>query len=466
MAAFGADSRSAIWVLHRPVKGHTMKLSLLLIAPIAGLLFAALGLPSAHARLAPTNGMGGSGGSPFRVDCGELGVLVGLIGQAGEVIDRVGGLCIKVEPRFGTMIGAVYETTGHGGPGGGTFRRKCPARQVVVGISGETRYFGGATVVSSLNVVCMELGINATNPRIMATQGTSKLHWDPSAVKQDLDLCSTTSRDASRQWTTMGLALEGSTGNYLDRLRLVCGTLRYDPSGVRIEMQSSPANGIVSDGAAVTLRWRIHSTRPDLTPNLHSTWVLLDHNHPLKNALGFEEPSDFRNPCAYAQVPCNQNAATSVTFKRLPPGIYELRVTAEPTVIPAHVDGDIRLQERIRFEVRSSLAQASPTEKLQASPLGALAATPHTATATATDKQAFKGRGLIAARASGAASAPVLKLPPKQASPFAPVPNTTLKTPPEKPASRAPGAIGSASTGPGPTAIDALVPKSAFEAAR
>jgi hypothetical protein len=154
--------------------------------------------------------------------------------------------------------------------------------------------------------------------------------------------------------------------------------------------------------------------------------VLLDHNHPLKNAFGFEQPSDFRNPCAYAQVPCNQNAGTSVTFKGLPPGIYELRVTAEPTVIPAHAHGDIRLQERIRFEVRSSLAQASPTEQLRASPLGALAATARTATATTADKQGFKDRGLVAARASGAASAPVLKLPPKQTTPLAPVPKTTF----------------------------------------
>lgn len=441
-----------------------MKQTFLRRARIAGLAFAVLALPSVHARLAPSAGIGGNGGSPFRVDCGESGVLVGLIGRSGEVIDRVGGLWVKVEPFFGTMLGGVYETPGHGGPGGGTLRKKCPARKVVVGITGTTRAFGGATVVSSLNLVCMDIALRGTDipPQIMAMESTAGGNWDPRTAKEDVDLCPTYTVSDGRRWTRIGLALEGSTGNFVARVKVVCGSLAFDRPGLKFEVSSSPANGIVTDRAPVTLRWRVSSARPDLMPNTQSTWVLRDHNQMTKSAaFGMLEPSPFRDPCAYAQAPCKQvdwfnfNSGTSVTFTGLPPGRYTLEVTAGPANV-----GGLRAQSLI--EVRSSLARASPTESLQSNRLGALGATPRNATAT--EKIATKGRAVLAQGA--AASAPVLMLPPKQANPLATLPKASLTTPLAQPVLRAPSAIGSSFAGPGPTALDKPVPKSAFEAAR
>lgn len=435
-----------------------MKLTFPHFVPIAGLLFAVLALPSAHARLAPTNGIGGNGGSAFRVDCGESGVLVGLVGRAGVVIDRIGGLCVKVDPHFGTMIGGVYETTSHGGPGGVTFRRQCPASQVVVGITGDTKDMFGWTVVRSLNVVCRALSIRG---EIMTVQSTARpLYWDPSIVKEDLLVCPTYLREPNWEWTRMGLALEGSTGDYVDRLRLVCGTLTHDPSALRMEVQSSPVNQTVSERAPMTLRWRVISTRPHLTPSLQTTWELMDYNHMVKTLL-FDQPSGFVNPCAYVKGPCKQNE-TSVTFQGLPPGNYELKLTAAPTGARARADGALQPTAQVKFEVRSRFAEASIAEKVPLNRLGTLPAKPDNATATATQRTASKGSSALAAAPAGAASVPALKLPQQHASPFTLKPTTGLTTSLKKPVSRAQGDIGSTPAGPRPAAIDKLAPKSAF----
>ncbi|NOS78719.1 MAG: hypothetical protein HOP35_12315 [Nitrospira sp.] len=50
------------------------------------------------ARLAPFDGIGGNGGAPYRLDCGESAVLVGVTGQSGLVIDRLAGLCVTIDP--------------------------------------------------------------------------------------------------------------------------------------------------------------------------------------------------------------------------------------------------------------------------------------------------------------------------------------------------------------------------------
>lgn len=435
-----------------------MKSSFLRAAPIAGLLFAVLASPPAHARLAPSNGIGGHGGSGFRAGCGESGVLVGLVGRAGVVVDRIGGLCVKVDPHFGTMIGGVYETTSHGGPGGVTFRRQCPAHQVVVGLTGDTKDMFGWTVVRSLQVVCRELSIRG---EIMTVQSTAKsLYWDPSTVKEDLLVCETYARDRAWEWSRMGLALEGSTGDYVDRVRLVCGALAHDPSMLRIDVQRSPANQTVGEKTPLTLRWRVVSTRPNLTPNLQTTWRLLDYRHLLKTGF-LDQPSDFVDPCAHVKGPCKQNE-TSLTFQRLPPGVYELQLTAAPSGASARGEGVLKPTAQVRFEVRSVLAEVLVKDEMLPDRLGALGATPRGAAATATAQATPKGSGALAAAPSSAASVPVLKRPPKQASPFATTPSPGLATPLEKPISRVQGVLGSAPAGANPAAPERLAPKSAF----
>jgi hypothetical protein len=103
-----------------------------------------------EARLAPYDGIGGNGGAPFRLDCGEYGVLVGLNGRSGAVVDQVTGLCVKIDPVSGIWVGGVYETNPAGGTGGGRFHKICPVGQALTGIQGNSTYFQGNEVVRSL----------------------------------------------------------------------------------------------------------------------------------------------------------------------------------------------------------------------------------------------------------------------------------------------------------------------------
>src|SRR6185503_7484552 len=95
-----------------------------------GLLGLVLLVAPTSARLAPYDGIGGDGGAPFRVDCGEYGMLVGVTGRSGVIVDSIGGLCVKIDPVSGTWIGGIYETASHGGGGGGQFSKKCSVGQI------------------------------------------------------------------------------------------------------------------------------------------------------------------------------------------------------------------------------------------------------------------------------------------------------------------------------------------------
>ena len=290
----------------------------------------------------------------------------------------------------------------------------------------------------------------------MGIESTSGGKWDAVAAQEQVDLCPLYRTDKSWRWSRIGIALEGRTGNYVDRLKVVCGSLPFDQPGLKFEVTSSPSNGIVTDRAPVTLRWHVSSARPDLMPNLSTVWQLLDHNHMQTQGLGFQEPSNFADPCAYAKAPCKKvgwysfSSGNPVTFTGLPPGKYTLAVDA----------GGLKAQTL--FEVRSSLVRHSPTEKLQPGTAGALGALQHNAVAT--EKLAPKARAVRAATA--AASAPVLVLPPKQANPFATLPKTSLSTSLATPLSRPASAVPASIAGPSPTEIANPVPKSVFEGAR
>ncbi len=126
------------------------------------------------ARLAPFDGIGGNGGAPYRLDCGESAVLVGVTGQSGLVIDRLAGHCVKIDPVSGTWVGGVYETAPAGGTGGSRFHKACPVGQALVGLEGTIKYFSGTDVVASLGINCTALKIRQTiNLRSLKGSGRS-----------------------------------------------------------------------------------------------------------------------------------------------------------------------------------------------------------------------------------------------------------------------------------------------------
>src|SRR5690606_17392111 len=84
-----------------PLKDHMKMISRMLILFLNGIFIGLTFLTPAWGRLAPYDGIGGNGGIPFRLDYGEYGILVGLNGRSGVVVDQVTGLCVKIDPVSG-----------------------------------------------------------------------------------------------------------------------------------------------------------------------------------------------------------------------------------------------------------------------------------------------------------------------------------------------------------------------------
>jgi len=125
------------------MKSTFRMLTMILFGIFFGIIFI---LTPAWARLAPYDGIGGNGGAPFRLGCGEYGVLVGVAGRVGAVVDQVAGLCVKIDPLSGTWLGGVYETTPSWWNRRGTVPEICPMRQALTGIQGNSTRFQGTEV--------------------------------------------------------------------------------------------------------------------------------------------------------------------------------------------------------------------------------------------------------------------------------------------------------------------------------
>ena len=293
------------------------------------------------ARFAPFDGIGGAGGAPYRLDCGESAVLVGVTGQSGLVIDRLAGLCVKVDPVSGTWIGGIYETAAAGGTGGSRFHKACPVGQVLVGLEGTIKYFSGTNVVASLGINCTALKIRTEyQPPVIKGFRQVGIYGDPDplTVEASQDLCYRPLAGNNRSqddWTRVGVALEGRAGLYLDHVHLLCGELLQNTQGYRVDFRTS-AKAPIPEGTPLNIQWRATGAKPELTPNLAYSWELQDLTHTRSGMLG-AQPSPVQNPCTYAAQPCESSwlssaSSSQVTFHSLPPALYELRLTVSPTV--------------------------------------------------------------------------------------------------------------------------------------
>lgn len=312
-----------------------------------GLAFLALMLlpPPSFGRLAPFDGIGGTGGAPYRLDCGESAILVGVTGQSGLVIDRLAGLCVKIDPVSGTWVGGVYETAPAGGTGGSRFHKSCPVGQALVGLEGTIKYFSGTNVVASLGINCAALKIRTDfQPPVITGFRQVGIYGDPDPLKVEAsqDLCYRPLAGNNRSqddWTRVGIALEGRAGLFLDRVHLACGELLNDQQGYRVTFRTS-ARSAVPEGTPLNIQWRASGAKPELTPNLEYSWELQDWTHTKPGMLG-PQPTIVQNACAHAAQPCasgwfGSQSQSQVTFIGLPPARYELHLTVRPTV-PAPV---------------------------------------------------------------------------------------------------------------------------------
>lgn len=331
----------------------------MLVFVLGGILMSTFSPPiPAWARLAPYDGIGGTGGTPFRLDCGEYGVLVGLAGRSGAVVDQVAGLCVKIDPVSGTWLGGVYETSPAGGSGGVWFHKICPVGQALTGIQGNSTRFQGIEVVSSLSIDCTKLKIteHVQNPEIKGWREID-IQGDPDPYKISAlqDLCyhpAKATGHIERAWSQIGIALEGRAGLYVDHIHLICGSLPKDKNGYHVQFNTS-INGSVPEGTPLKITWRASGSKPELTPPLQYRWELKDWTH-MKSGLIGSQPSDVSHPCTYAQQPCasswfDSSSGSQIIFQSLPPAKYDLRVKVRPTA-PSTVESEAH----VNFEIRAN----------------------------------------------------------------------------------------------------------------
>lgn len=323
----------------------------------------------AWGRLAPYDGIGGKGGAPFRLDCGEYGVLVGLAGKAGAVVDQVAGLCVKVDPVSGLWVGGVYETPFAGGTGGGRFRKICQAGQVLIGIQGNSTYFQGNNVVSSLGIDCAKLRVNKKSqfPEIKGWRDIgSRGDPNPSTISELQDLCYSPQKgpgpfdlDLEYAWSRIGIALEVRTGFYVDHIHILCGSLQKDKKGYQIQFKTN-AKGRVPEGTPLKITWRASGSKPELTPPLQYSWEL--HDVTAAPGTPLTRRTDVQNPCSYAQPPCSSSwfdssSGSQIIFQRLPPAEYQLRLKVRPTV-----PSEAQSESTMNFEIGENLLTAITVE--------------------------------------------------------------------------------------------------------
>jgi hypothetical protein len=158
--------------------------------------------------------------------------------------------------------------------------------------------------VGSIAIRCMELGIEKERNGAFIL-GTRVVDYygdpDPYKVKEAQDYCYSQRGPKMKEpivWENIALGLEGRSGNFLDRIHVVCGLLAQDTRGYRVEFRKS-AQSAVPEGMPLQISWRASSTRPELTPPLQYTWELDDLTHPNEQcAAGFGcLPSHTRSHC-------------------------------------------------------------------------------------------------------------------------------------------------------------------------
>ena len=370
---------------------------------IALLLCAALIGPgpfitTASARLASSDGIGGPGGGPYRLDCGESGLLIGVSGRSGDVIDQIAGVCIKIDPISGVWVGGSYETAHYGGGGGAPFSKRCPVGQALWGFDGSEKNFKGSLVVGSIDIKCIDIDVQALRTGAWI-EGTRLISYygdpDPDKIQAFQDYCDqpdvgTNVHREPRVWNPVGVALEGRAGDFVDRVHIICGSIPADTKGYRVQFTPS-SNITVPEGTPLHISWRASGVKPELTPGLDYQWVLNDLTHTYSSILG-SQPTTIQNACAYALQPCgsgwfSSSSFSSATFISLPAAEYELKLSVRPTSgtpFSYHDSG-----ASVRFEIRPNLLVS-----LTLSPDSVRAGTPTTGTVTMEGPAPPKGRVL------------------------------------------------------------------------
>jgi hypothetical protein len=273
-----------IETLHRPLEQSA---TCLLLAGLTCLWFSSHApiLAADKFELAP----GGNGGAPFEVSCGESAVLVGIKGRAGQMIDQVQGLCVKIDPISGSWIGGIYQTPAFGGGGGVPFMMQCPIGTVVVNISGHTTY--SPTFIAQLSITCTYLSVPQHASDHLVTTGPlmadipaagmrpadSKLGFSRPCYVPDYHIQRVRRQDNNFDLHLheggMATGLLGRSGTLVDAIDIVCGFISRPLKDYRVDLAILPSPSLLH-GTVAQAQWKVTGVSPELTPPLEFSWQL------------------------------------------------------------------------------------------------------------------------------------------------------------------------------------------------
>lgn len=323
---------------------------------------------------------GGKGGIAFEASCGDNAALVGIKGRAGNTIDQVQGLCVRVDPVSGSWIGGVYQTPAFGGGGGSPFVMQCDVGSAVVRITGHTTYF--PVYIAQLAIGCANIvrsdalpqylvtggRINADTPPVGEKPPESKLEFSRPCYSPDAHL-SRVLREDKRGYDSylhdgaIATGLIGRSGSLIDAIDVTCAFIDRPLKDYQVKIAVQPAVPIVH-GMPVKAQWSVSGVAPELTPPLDFSWTLRRYPegyglgmvartvpHPNGGSFTAWVPIDLLpvtgSPCPEPNhTGCSGNPAYA-DLGELHPGRYRLTVTT-------HLRGFAFQQNETSFDVKEN----------------------------------------------------------------------------------------------------------------
>ena len=178
---------------------------------------------------ATTAVVGGRGGlSRYNLDCLSKEALVGIHGNAGAWLNRIGAKCVEVSAE-GNWVGSPVKRVTAGGAGGTDFDWTCPSGFAVTGIKGRQ-----GTYIDRLEVQCRKLSgrWRATGPTVAlaAVGGAGGTPFGPLSCPSGVP--------ATGAW--------GNSGLYVDSIALKCDDDPWRPA-----YHFHPGTGWMNDPAGL-----------------------------------------------------------------------------------------------------------------------------------------------------------------------------------------------------------------------
>lgn len=170
---------------------------------------------AAVALVAQTGGVslaaGGTGGSPFTLNCPDGKALVGIQGRAGSYIDSIRGVCRGFD-ELGNADAPVTTGTTGGTGGSSSFDLRCPSGEAMVGVKGRADWW-----VDRVQIECAVVNTNGhgagpitTDPFTAGGTGGNAFHTE----------CPSPTNDPGTHNVMIGLG--GRAEQWLDALTIRC----------------------------------------------------------------------------------------------------------------------------------------------------------------------------------------------------------------------------------------------------